>query len=96
MFIISVRRDIPFSFHAPSGFPLTLCLRDILEPSVPEKFYLSDAMIRNISGFGPTRYEMNPEIDREVANTIVASSHKIHRANEDTFVSSSFENGGAE
>ena len=94
VFIISVRRDIPFSFSAPSGFPLTICLRDILEPSVPEKFYLSDAMIRNISGFGPTRYEMNPEIDREVANTIVASSHKIHRANEDTFVSSSFENGG--
>ena len=94
VFIISVRQDIPFSFHAPSGFPLTICLRDILEPSVPEKFYLSDAMIRNISGFGPTRYEMNPEIDREVANTIVASSHKIHRANEDTFVSSSFENGG--
>ena len=96
VFIVSVRRDIPFSFSAPSGFPLTLCLRDILEPSVPEKFYLSDAMIRNISGFGPTRHEMNPEIDREVAYAIIASSHKIHRANEDTFVSSSFENGGAE
>ena len=94
VFIVSVRRDIPYTFTPPSGFPLTLCLRDILEPNVSERFYLSDAMIRNISGFGPTRYEMNPEIDREVANTIVASSHKIHRANEDTFVSSSFESGG--
>ena len=94
VFIISVRKDIPYSFSAPSGFPLTICLRDILEPNPPEKFYLSDAMIRNISCVDSPNFYLEPDIDEEVSHTLLATMHKMHRAGLDTYVSSSFENGG--
>ena len=43
VFIVSIRKDVdkPF-FHFPEGFPLEIRLKDILEESVDEKYYLSD------------------------------------------------------
>lgn len=45
IFIISIRNDIDKGYEFPNGFPLKLRLKDILEESVDEKYYLPDRMI---------------------------------------------------
>lgn len=51
-FAISIRRDLldpsPV-YHFPESFPLELRLKDILEPKVDERYYLSDKMIDYMS-----------------------------------------------
>lgn len=48
VFLISIRRDLldpsPV-YHFPKPFPLELRLKDVLEPKVDEKYYLSDKML---------------------------------------------------
>lgn len=48
VFLISIRRDLldpsPV-YHFPKPFPLELRLKDVLEPKVDEKYYLSDKII---------------------------------------------------
>ena len=48
-FAISIRRDLldpsPV-YHFPEPFPLELRLKDVLEPKVDERYYLSDKMIQ--------------------------------------------------
>ena len=45
VFIISIRKDIDNgTFQFPKGFPLTLRLKDVLEPEVDEKYYISEAL----------------------------------------------------
>ena len=47
VFIVSIRTDIDDgSFKFPTGFPLTKCLRDILDEQVDEKYYLSEKLLR--------------------------------------------------
>lgn len=48
VFLVSIRRDIldpSPQYHFPKPFPLEIRLKDILEPVVDEKYYLSDKMI---------------------------------------------------
>jgi len=45
IFIIGIRPDLPNDYRFPLGEPLKLRLKDILEPVVDEKYYLSDKII---------------------------------------------------
>ena len=45
VFIVGIRKDLPNTFRFPIGFPLNIRLKDILEPVVDEKYYLSDKML---------------------------------------------------
>lgn len=45
VFLVGVRNDLPNTFRFPIGERLTKRLKDILEPEVDEKYYLSDTMI---------------------------------------------------
>lgn len=49
VFIISIRKDIDKGFTFPEHIPLELRLKDILEETVDEKFYLSDKMLEKIT-----------------------------------------------
>ena len=42
VFTVSIRKDIDKEFKFPEPMPLTIRLKDILEPEVDEKYYLSD------------------------------------------------------
>lgn len=42
VFTVSIRKDIDKEFEFPEPMPLTIRLKDILEPEVDEKYYLSD------------------------------------------------------
>ena len=45
VFTISIRKDIDTGYEFPEGFKLKLKLKDVLEKSVDEKYYLSDKTI---------------------------------------------------
>ena len=42
VFTLSVRKDVDCGYQFPAKQPLTLRLKDILEQSVDEKYYLPD------------------------------------------------------
>lgn len=46
VFIVGIRADLPNTFRFPIGEPLKLRLKDILEPVVDEKYYLSDTALK--------------------------------------------------
>ena len=48
VFIVSIRKDIDKGYTFPKGFPLEKRLKDVLEDTVDEKYYLSD---KAIAGF---------------------------------------------
>lgn len=48
VFTVSVRKDIDTGYEFPEGFELKLKLKDILEESVDEKYYLSDKLIAGL------------------------------------------------
>ena len=89
VFIVSIRKDIDNgTFQFPEGFPLELRLKDVLEESVGDKYYLSDNMVNYVTasvegcGFGG-------DIDPPIARTLTATMHKMHRAGVDNYVSDS-------
>ncbi len=46
VFIVSIRKDIdPGTFTFPTGFPLTIRLKDVLEAEVEERYYISDVAL---------------------------------------------------
>ena len=91
VFIISIRKDIDHGLlEFPKPFPLEKRLKDVLEPEVDEKYYLSDKMIEYICATGTKNFSYEPEIDLDVARPLTASMHKMHRASTDNFVSEAY------
>lgn len=45
VFIVSIRKDIDKGYTFPKGFPLEKRLKDVLEETVDEKYYLSGKMV---------------------------------------------------
>lgn len=45
VFLIGIRKDLPNKFRFPVGFHLKKRLKDVLENSVDEKYYLSEKMV---------------------------------------------------
>jgi DNA (cytosine-5)-methyltransferase 1 len=50
--ILRTEADPRPEYHFPRPFPLELRLKDVLEPKVDEKYYLSDKMIESFQKFG--------------------------------------------
>lgn len=94
VFIISIRYDIDHGFHFPAKYELKLRLKNLLEDSVDEKYYLSDKMIDVILSSGTKSYYYKPEIDLEIARPLTSTMHKMHRAGTDNYVSDSFVKNG--
>jgi len=57
VFLVGVRNDLPNTFHFPIGERLTKRLKDILEPEVDEKYYLSEKMIECLDKRKGTTYD---------------------------------------
>ena len=87
-FMVGIRSDLslkkPFSF--PARRVLNLFLRDLLEPVVDEKFFLSDSMVRYVED---RRFNKRPKylcVDPNVAFTLTSSTDSVQRMGIDTFV----------
>ena len=90
VFIISIRNDINHGFQFPKKYELKLKLKDLLEETVDEKYYLSEKMLDVILSSGTKNFYYKPEIDLEVARPLTSTMHKMHRAGTDNYVSDSF------
>ena len=98
VFIVSIRKDIEKKFEFPQGFPLELRLKDMLEDTVEEKFYLSDKMfnyafniVKEAKGIGFSDSVDNSYINPLVANTIGCRSAEGQRSGTTNYVSNDFD-----
>ena len=78
VFLIGVRNDLPNTFRFPIGERLTKRLKDILEPEVDEKYYLSDACISRLTNEGKGHRIVIKKED-DIACTVLASDFKLAR-----------------
>ena len=90
VFIISIRNDIDHGFHFPAKYELKLRLKDLLEETVDEKYFISDKALAYVLSTGTKNFYYKPEIDLEVARPLTSTMHKSHRASQDNYVSESF------
>lgn len=79
IFIIGIRDDEDNNFQFPKPIPLTKRLKDVLEPEVDEKYFLSDKMLDYLT----TRKDnfnngnINFKDENSVASTITKSSSSL-------------------
>ncbi len=90
VFIISIRDDIDHGFQFPEKYELKLRLKDLLEETVDEKYFLSEKALEYILSTGTKNFYYKPEIDLEIARPLTSTMHKSHRASQDNYVSESF------
>lgn len=58
----------------------------VYEPDIPEKYFLSDKLIKYVLSTGTKGFKVAPTIDTEVAKTLLATMTKMHRASIDNYV----------
>jgi len=73
-------------FKFPPKQELTLTMQDLLEHDVDEKYFLSERIITTILAHGSGNYYSKSETDLEIARPLCATMHKMHRANQDNYV----------
>ena len=78
--------DRKIEFEFPKKVELNLCLQDILEESVDEKYFLSEKFIPTILSNGTKGYKSKSEIDLKIARPLCATMNKMHRACQDNYV----------
>lgn len=76
--------DAKFKF--PEPIDLNKTLHDLLEQDVDEKYFLSEKIIPTILAHGSKNYYSKSEIDLDIARPLCATMHKMHRANQDNYV----------
>lgn len=80
VFLVGIRNDLPNTFRFPVGFRLDKRLKDILEPVVDERYYLSEKMITGLlkcdNGFEGRFVPKNPE---DIGNCLTARYYKMGR-----------------
>ena len=79
VFTLSIRKDIDFNYVFPEPIPLTKELKDILEDSVDEKYFLSSKMIKTFSkdkGSYDRAKKFKDSINRKYAMTLTTRAGK--------------------
>lgn len=86
LFIVGKRKDLgEFNYKFPKPMKLTLKAQDLLEPSVDDKYYLTDKMYKTVMSTGTKGWYAKPETDCEIAKPLVRTMHKMHRASTDNY-----------
>ena len=60
---------------------------EILSKDAPQKYFLSERIKPTILSDGSGKFKSNSEINQEIARTLTASMHKMHRACQDNYYS---------
>ena len=76
--------DIDYVF--PETQILNKTLQDILEHDVPDKYFLSERILKTIMSSGTGKYYAKSEIDLKIARPLTATMAKMHRACQDNYV----------
>lgn len=96
LFMVCIRKDIAkdleddgIEYEFPEKQPLDFdknTLQSILEKNVPTKYYLSKRILPTIMSHGTGGYYSRSEIDLQIARPLTATMAKMHRANQDNYV----------
>ena len=73
-------------FTFPKTVKLDKTLQDLLEPSVDNKYFLSEKILPTILSNGTGGYQAKSEIDLKIARPLCATMAKMHRACQDNYV----------
>lgn len=80
-----------FSFDVPKERK-NIFMNNILEESVDDKYYLSQKMYNYIMSKGTKGWQSGKlEINLEISRPLTATMHKMHRADTDNYVSTSYQ-----
>lgn len=79
-------KDHSIDFEFPKPIPLEKTMQDLLEKNVPEKYFLSDRILKTVMSYGTKKWSAKPEIDLEIARPLCATMAKMHRASQDNYV----------
>ena len=74
VFVVSIREQY-ISFAFPKEMPLKLCLKDVLEPVVDKKYYLSNAIVSKVLN-SDFRQEHQRIQHKECCDTLLSSDYK--------------------
>lgn len=73
-------------FEFPKPIKLEKKLHDLLDVDVDRKYFLSEKILPTILSNGSGNYYSKSEIDLDIAKPLCATMHKMHRANQDNYV----------
>lgn len=73
-------------FVFPTSIPLEKTMQDLLEKDVPDKYFLSERILKTVMSYGTKKWHAKPEIDLSVARPLTATMAKMHRASQDNYV----------
>lgn len=87
VFTVSIRNDLDVNFRFPEPRELTIRLKDILEPQVDEKYYLSDEQVSKIELWENRQVEngrgfrFNAHDGDDIATTMTTSADRLATSN---------------
>lgn len=84
IFLVCLMDDV--DYHFPEGCSLDQELKDVLEQDVPNKYFLSERILKTIMSNGTGGYYAKSEIDLKIARPLTATMAKMHRACQDNYV----------
>ena len=85
------------AFYRKSSLITADSVIDFLKKEVDKKYFLSEKIKPTILSDGSGKFKSNSEINQEIARTLTASMHKMHRACQDNYYSTDFiESNGRE
>lgn len=84
VFLVCFLEDVKYKFPEPEK--LTSTLQDMLEQNVPDKYFLSERILKTILSNGTGGYYAKSEIDLPIARPLTATMAKMHRACQDNYV----------
>lgn len=79
VFIVGIRDDVDNDFRFPQEIPLEKTIGDILEPTVDEKYFLSEKMIKvlDAKNYEDNGFSFKPRSDKDTASCIRAGVAKM-------------------
>lgn len=96
LFLVCIKNDIysdllekGIKYKFPAGSPINvdkLNMQMLLEENVDAKYYLSHKILPTILAHGSGNYYSHSEIDLKIARPLTATMAKMHRANQDNYI----------
>ncbi len=81
--------DPSAKYLPPPALPLEKKMKDLLEDTVDQKYFLSAKILPTILSNGTGGYKAKSEIDLDIARPLCATMAKMHRACQDNYVTQS-------
>ncbi len=77
VFIVSIRKDMDTGiFEFPTPVTLTRCMGDLLEDKVPERFYLTEEKLKNITSSSFNQRRDKIQSSQGICRTLLARDYK--------------------